>query len=148
MIIPHQKFKDLYLIEPYVNRSSAFGMSFGAGPASYDIRIAEDIVLWPGRFVLASAIEHFAMPDDIMGVVHDKSTWARRGLSAFNTIIDPGFNGFLTLELKLKSFRFIRLRRGMPIAQVVFHRLEEDTIAPYRGKYQHQEWGPQGPRLV
>jgi dCTP deaminase len=28
-----------------------------------------------------------------MGIVHDKSTWARRGLVVQNTVIEPGWHG-------------------------------------------------------
>ena len=31
----------------------------------------------------------------------------------------------------------------MPIAQMVFNRLEETTEQPYRGRYQYQAPGPQ-----
>jgi hypothetical protein len=41
---------------------------------------------------------------------------------------------------------FLRLRRGDPIAQIVFHRLDEPTVSPYRGKYQDQAQGPQKAR--
>ena len=87
----------------------------GLGEAGYDIRIKQEIRFFAferekpqvmrycideenasfmerfdGRFVIASAIEEFDMPDDLVGIVHDKSTWARRGLSVFNTVIEPG----------------------------------------------------------
>ena len=34
-----------------------------------------------------------------MGIVHDKSTWARRGLVVQNTVIEPGWHGYLTIEV-------------------------------------------------
>jgi dCTP deaminase len=35
-----------------------------------------------------------------MGIVHDKSTWARRGLVVQNTVIEPGWHGYqTTIEL-------------------------------------------------
>ena len=131
-------------------------MTYGLGPAGYDIRVRERYVLYPGYFVIASAIEEFCMPDDIQAVVHDKSTWARRGLSVFNTIIDPGFVGSLTLEIKDQRHEgwFPRLSRpivlepGDPIAQVVFSRLDAPTDQPYAGRYQHQGAGPQAARRL
>ena len=58
------------------------GVSHGMSEAGYDIRIAQDIVLHPfRRFRLASTMERFQMPTDMVAIIHDKSTWARRGLS-------------------------------------------------------------------
>jgi dCTP deaminase len=122
--------------------------------AGYDIRLKQDILFLPkenlislrdgpehykesaGRFVLASAMEEFDMPDDLVGVVHDKSTWARQGVSVFNTVIEPGWKGFLTLEIVFHGQERVRLPAGAGIAQVLFHKLSEP--AEYSGKYQNQ----------
>lgn len=125
------------------------GTSYGLGEAGYDIRIKQEVrfhrgrgcesdgvINHNGRFILASAIEAFTMPPDLMGIVHDKSTWARRGLSVFNTVIEPGWNGFLTLELVYHGDGELVIPAGAGIAQVIFHEVEEK--AWYRGKYQNQ----------
>jgi dCTP deaminase len=83
------------------------------------------------------------MPTDLVAFVHDKSTWARRGLSLFNTVIEPGWSGFLTLEIVNHSTNPLRLLSGDPIAQIVFMRMEEPAEKPYAGKYQNQKRGPQ-----
>ena len=84
------------------------GVSRGLSEAGYDIRIKQSIIFTKekdgtrivgvmnpdgpdfeeGRFVIASTIEEFDMPSRLVGVVLDKSTWARRGLSVFNTVIE------------------------------------------------------------
>ena len=110
------------------------------------MRIAEDVFLWPGRFILASTVEYFDMPNDLVGIVHDKSTWARRGLAVQNTVIEPGWRGYLTLELTMHAWRFQRIRAGTGIAQIMFHRLDQPAEKPYSGKYQNQERGPQPAR--
>lgn len=131
------------------------GVSYGLGEAGYDIRLKQDIKYFPrenivslrndefhipietpGRFVLASAIEEFDMPLDLVGVVHDKSTWARQGVSVFNTVIEPGWKGFLTLEIVFHGSNRVHLPAGAGIAQVLFHYLVEP--AQYNGKYQNQ----------
>lgn len=132
------------------------GTSFGLGEAGYDIRIKQEVTFSPedgkrivrvwqddenhsaglGRFALASAIEEFQMPDDLVGIVHDKSTWARRGLSVFNTVIESGWKGFLTLELVYHGESELIIPAGSGIAQVIFHRTAQD--AHYSGKYQAQ----------
>ena len=89
-----------------------------------------------GHFALASSIEEFFMPVNVVGIVHDKSTWARMGLSVFNTVIEPGWKGFLTLELVYHGVLPLIIPAGSGIAQVIFHETSED--AEYEGKYQHQ----------
>jgi dCTP deaminase len=80
------------------------------------------------------------MPFDLVGVVHDKSTWARRGLAVFNTVIEPGWRGYLTLELVHHGLKPLHIKAGSGIAQVVFSQLAEP--AAYSGKYQDQARGP------
>lgn len=131
------------------------GVSFGLSEAGYDIRIKQNITFIPdgiscrvgimcpdgpdfseGRFILASTIEEFQMPTNLVGIVHDKSTWARRGLSVFNTVIEPGWKGFLTLELVYHGQEELVIPAGSGIAQVIFHELTQPMR--YEGKYQNQ----------
>jgi dCTP deaminase len=122
-------------------KQRAHGVSYGLTEAGYDLRIAQSVTLHPfRRFCLASASEPFAMPQDLVGIVHDKSTWARRGLSVFNTVIEPGWQGFLTLELVYHGRGVLRIPEGAGIAQVIFHRTTEG--AAYSGKYQNQPARP------
>jgi dCTP deaminase len=134
------------MISPFVEYGVVRGMSFGLSAASYDIRIAETLTLDPGAFALASTVERFCIPNDVLIVVHDKSSWARRGLSVFNTIFDPGWHGYATLELSNRGRASLAILAGDPIAQVVCHLLTEPTTQPYAGKYQDQEAGPQHAR--
>lgn len=131
------------------------GTSFGLGEAGYDIRIKQEIRFFGrgiiryienegkidiGRFTLASTIEEFQMPNFLTGIVHDKSTWARRGLSVFNTVIEPGWRGFLTLELVYHGEGELIIPAGAGIAQVMFHEVKQP--ANYDGKYQNQADNP------
>ena len=125
-------------------------MTYGLGPAGYDVRIAESISLsgslyGPHRFTLASTMERFTMPRDCIAYAKDKSTWARLGVLVQNTVIEPGWRGHLTLELSYEGNGTIHIPAGSPIAQIVFHKLDEPTEQPYPedGKYQDQKPGPQ-----
>lgn len=140
----------------------AHGVSYGLGEAGYDIRIKQSVIFYKGRggksydldregnaensriignrFCIGSAIEEFQMPENLVGIVHDKSTWARRGLSVFNTVIEPGWKGFLTLELVYHGSDELIIPAGAGIAQVVFH--ATSNVASYNGKYQNQENKP------
>lgn len=144
------------ILEMEPSKKRVHGTSYGLAEAGYDIRIKQtvrflprdghisarvDSVFHPNtRFVLASAIEEFQMPNNLVGIVHDKSTWARRGLSVFNTVIEPGWNGFLTLELVYHGNDGITIPAGAGIAQVLFHELH--SPGAYEGKYQNQKDEP------
>ena len=123
------------------SKQYAHGVSYGFSEAGYDIRIKQKIVLDAcHKFSIASAIEKFDMPNTLMGIVHDKSTWARRGLSVFNTVIEPGWKGFLTLELVYHGPGTLHISAGSGIAQVIFHEVTDPIV--YRGRYQNQEDRP------
>jgi len=118
-------------------KEKAFGTSFGLSEAGYDIRVKQTVYLHPlRRFRLASTLEYFQMPNDLVAIVHDKSTWARRKLSVFNTVIEPGWRGWLTLELVYHGLGVLRIPAGAGIAQVIFHELGEPAC--YTGKYNDQ----------
>jgi dCTP deaminase len=155
---------EIPLIYPFAERGFSHGLTYGLGPCTYDMRIAQDLILLPlwmlplyallkiARvatrlpflahvrcfFALGSTIETVAFPADVCGTVMDKSSNARRGLSVFNTKFDPGFVGYPTLELHNCSLRPLVFRRGMPICQFKFERLEAATVMPYVGRYQGQ----------
>lgn len=146
------------------------GVSYGLSEAGYDIRIKQDVYFWAEKpadsfdhihceevmvveeekqtyyansnFCLASTIEQFDMPTSLVGIVHDKSTWARQGLSVFNTVVEPGWNGFLTLELVYHGRKDLHIPAGSGIAQVIFHEVTNPTN--YIGKYQDQANQPVG----
>lgn len=117
--------------------------SYGLSSCGYDVRIAEDVWLWPLWGRLASTIEYFNMPNDVMAEVKDKSSWARRFVTVQNTVIEPGWKGYLTLELTNHRLWPVLIRKGTPIAQIVFKQLDVATNQPYSGKYQNQKAGPQ-----
>lgn len=148
MILSAQSIRHRGIFSPFSERTQAHGMTYGLGPAGYDVRIREHVVLLPQASALASTIEHFSMPDDVLGHVADKSTWARRFLCVQNTVIEPGWIGYLTLELTNHSDQTIEVPAGAPIAQIVLHRLDHPTEQPYKGKYQYQAAEPVPARLT
>lgn len=131
------------IITPFCERTVYQGVSYGLSSHGYDVRIAESLELRPGDFVLASTIERFEMPPDIAAIVHDKSTWIRRGLCVFNTVLESGWRGHLTLEIALHGSGKLFIPAGVGIAQIIFHPLDEPTEQLYAGKYQDQAAGPQ-----
>lgn len=118
------------MIFPFFERMKFEGRSFGLSSCGYDIRLAQDIWLWPFWGRLASTIEYFRMPNDVCAEVKDKSTNARMFVLVQNTFAEPGWRGHLTLELTRFLPWPIRLRRGTPIAQMVFKQLDAPTEQP------------------
>jgi dCTP deaminase len=155
MIINGKSLLALKPLEPMLDcKVKEHGVSHGLAEVGYDIRIKQEVKFsyssvivdndfdqWKnGKFCIASTIERFQMPPNLVGIVHDKSTWARRGLSVFNTVIEPSWNGFLTLELVYHGNEELHIPAGSGIAQVIFHEIAEP--AHYDGKYQGQEDRP------
>jgi dCTP deaminase len=60
------------------------------------------------------------------------------GVAVQNTVIEPGWCGYLTLELTNNTDTAITLEKGQPIAQILFELLDEPTEMAYQGKYQNQ----------
>lgn len=131
--------------------------SWGRGEMGYDIRIKQDITFFineegplisitdpvlrqttykKGRFCLASSIERFQMPMNLGAIGHDKSTLARFGVQVFNTVIEPGWEGFLTIELVFNGEDPVHIPAGSGIMQIIVHQLACE--AQYEGKYQDQ----------
>jgi dCTP deaminase len=102
--------------------------------------VADEFVLRQGAFVLACTIETIAMPRDLIGLVKDKSSLARCGLTVQNTVLEPGWCGQVTLEIYNNSPRPVLLRAGQGIAQVIFERGDPCAVsyADRKGKYQGQ----------
>lgn len=138
MIVNGYKLWEHRPLDPMLTtKETAHGVSYGLGEAGYDLRIKQAVTLHPlRRFALASTVERFEMPTNLVAIIHDKSTWARRGLSVFNTVVEPGWCGWLTLELVYHGCGILRIPAGAGIAQAVFHQLVEP--AEYSGKYQDQ----------
>ena len=144
-VLSYQSIKYISPVSPIEERTyHENGMTYGLGPCSYDLRVAQDIEIVPGSFNLLSTIESIELPWDICATIQDKSTWARCGLVFQNTHVDPGFKGeSLTLEATMHGSEIIHLTSGMPICQIKFEWLDEPTTKPYGGRYQNQGKQPQ-----
>lgn len=132
-MLSRQTIKELCDNHGMVSRPDGEPLKFE--PVSIDLHLAESESLWlqPGNFCLASTIETFNMPTFVVGFVVGKSTYAREGLQIeVAGLIDPGFQGDLTLELKnLHDQRNILLSIGQPIGQVYFMFTDRPVDIPY-----------------
>lgn len=108
----------------------------------------EALILHPGEFVLGATRERVGLPDDIVGRLEGKSSLGRLGLLIHSTagFVDPGFDGYLTLELSNVANLPITVYPGMKIGQISFLQMTTPAENPYGSavlgsKYQHQR-GP------
>ena len=75
-----------------------------------------DIILKPGDFYLGVTSEQVHIPDD--------------------AVVDSGYQGPVTLQIKNLSNRDVTVRAGDRICQVMFFDLCQPAEHPYRGHYQ------------
>lgn len=132
-MLSHQTIRELCDIHRMVVRND--GQPLKIEPVSIDLHLAESesLLLEPNEFCLASTIETFNMPTHIVGFVVGKSTLAREGLMIeVAGLIDPGFQGDITLELKnLDHQRDTLLKIGQSIGQVYFMYTDKPVDIPY-----------------
>src|SRR5690554_7970567 len=114
------------------------------------VEVAEDepFILHPGEFVLGTTLERVALPDDVVGRLEGKSSLGRLGLLIHSTAgyVDPGFNGYLTLELSNVANLPITIYPRMRIGQLSIFQMTSPAENPYGSgilgsKYKGQE-GP------
>ena len=93
----------------------------------FDIPFRESFLLHPGALALVPTLEWVILPGDLQGVVTARSSWAREGLNiATATIVNPGYQGIVTLELANFGEIPIRLYPGLRLAQIAFYALQRD----------------------
>lgn len=168
-ILADHQIRDLGIMTPCHDRTVFRGMSYGISSAGYDVRAniantwdvksnapflgttmtpdGDGISLHPGQSILIGVIEHFTMPAEVVGIVHPKSTWTRRGILIANCVLEPGWKGFLTILVLNQGGEDVTIVTGEPIAQVIFHVMASSPENTYSGKYMDSAQGPQGPRF-
>ena len=113
----------------------------------YKAITADTYILLPSRFVLATTMEYFHLPDHLTAFVEGRSSLGRMGLFIQNAgWVDPGFEGEITLELYNANRCAIVLKAGRRVGQLVFAQMDGRAAAPYCGKYQRQR-GATGSRI-
>ena len=128
-------------------------------PCSYDVHLGENLLmegpkdfhkvdfhqysevhpLWitPGTFLLGETVEYVRLPDNVEAHLHLVSSRAREGIQhAVSGLVDAGWNGKLTLELKNNlKYGSIPIYPNLRIAQLTFFEYAENAEQPYRGRY-------------
>jgi deoxycytidine triphosphate deaminase len=123
-------------------------------PASYELRVGsyresrmgdsielsagEGVVVQPGGLLLVGSYEMVHFPNDLIGFLYLKSSYARRGfLSWSQGIIEPGYSGGLTIALNNSSNMYIPIVGLQKICHLVFSYTDVATDRPYDAEYQH-----------
>jgi dCTP deaminase len=159
------------MIEPFVDDQVREGViSYGVSSYGYDVRVgsefkvftnvyntvvdpknfdprsfvditAEVCIIPPNSFALASTIEYFRIPRDILTVCLGKSTYARCGIIVNVTPFEPEWEGHVTIEISNTTPLPAKIYANEGIAQVLFFQGDEPCAKSYKdkkGKYQAQ----------
>lgn len=112
----------------------------------YELPFGAELLLHPGSLALVPTLEWVRVPTNLMGEVTARSTWAREGLSiATATLIEPGYEGIVTLELANLGQIPMALYPGLKIAQIAFSEVTGEgprkddpqfkgSFSPWQGK--------------
>jgi dCTP deaminase len=165
MALEHQ------MIDPFVDEQVRQGViSFGVSSYGYDVRVGDEFkvftnvyntvvdpknfdpksfvdikadvcIIPPNSFALASTIEYFRIPRDILTVCLGKSTYARCGIIVNVTPFEPEWEGHVTIEISNTTPLPAKIYANEGIAQVLFFQSDEVCERSYKdkkGKYQAQ----------
>jgi dCTP deaminase len=158
-------------IEPFVGTCPEGLISYGLTSGGYDVRLADRFrvftdmrgarvdpksmdpacfdevvgrVCWipPNSFALGYSVETFRIPRDVIATCLGKSTYARCGVLACCTPLEPEWEGQITVEVSNTTPCPACVYAGEGIMQVLFHQLSspcDRSYADKRGKYQNQK---------
>jgi dCTP deaminase len=159
------------MIEPFVEKQNRQGViSYGLSSYGYDARVSREFKIFtnvdsavvdpkkfsaesfvdretdicvvpPNSFALASTMEYFRIPRDVLVICLGKSTYARCGIIVNVTPLEPEWEGHVTIEISNTTPLPARIYAGEGICQFLFFKSDqmcEVSYADRGGKYQRQ----------
>ena len=106
------------------------------------VDIQSDVcVIPPNSFALASTIEYFKIPRNVLTICLGKSTYARCGIIVNVTPLEPEWEGHVTLEFSNTTSLPAKIYANEGVAQMLFLESDEECEISYKdrgGKYQGQ----------
>ena len=99
------------------------------------------IVVPPGHFLLGHCPEYIRVPSDCIGLVSGKSGYARNGIIVNPTVLKPGWEGEVVLEIHNATPVPVRVYVNEGIAHFIFIKADSLCERDYLGrggKYQAQ----------
>ena len=99
--------------------------------------IKQNLTLAPGEQVITCSQHIYKIPEDYFGLVQTKGTLARLFVAATcnDGQIEPGFKGYITLELINHSPWTIEIPKGSEIAQLYMLKCSMKAEKKYSGRY-------------
>ena len=91
--------------------------------------------------MLARTIEKFKIPKDVLVICLGKSTYARCGIIVNVTPLEPGWEGYVTLEFSNTTPLPAKIYANEGVAQFIFLKGNEKPLITYadrKGKYMGQ----------
>ena len=110
-------------------------------PSNFVTKKVSECIIPPNSFVLASTIEYFKIPKDVLVICLGKSTYARCGIIVNVTPLEPGWEGHVTLEFSNTTPLPAKIYANEGAAQFVFLQGNERPEISYsdrKGKYMRQ----------
>ena len=101
----------------------------------------ETCVIPPNSFALASTVEYFRIPENVLTICLGKSTYARCGIIVNVTPLEPEWEGHVSLEFSTTSTLPGKIYANEGVAQMLFFESDERCEITYKdrnGKYQGQ----------
>ncbi len=98
-------------------------------------------IIPPNSFALAKSVEYFRIPRDVLTICIGKSTYARCGIIVNVTPFEPGWEGYVTLEISNTTPLPAKIYANEGLAQVLFFQGAEACETSYadrKGKYMGQ----------
>ena len=108
---------------------------------SFVSRKGDECVIPPNSFALASTVEYFKIPRDILVICLGKSTYARCGLIINVTPLESSWEGHVTIEISNSTPLPAKVYSNQGIAQFIFlkgNEAPETSYADRNGKYMGQ----------
>jgi dCTP deaminase len=125
------------------------GHSVNSGSMMSEVTVTggEPFILQPGDFVLATTMESFSLPNDLLARLEGRSSLGRLGIVVHSTasIFDPGWDGMIVMELGNLGRMPVALYPGMRICALTFEELTSPAEIPYSKKKQAKYVGQQAP---
>ena len=110
-------------------------------PTNFVTKKVSECIIPPNSFVLASTVEYFKIPKDVLVVCLGKSTYARCGIIVNVTPLEPGWEGNVTLEFSNTTPLPAKIYANEGVAQFIFlkgNEKPEVTYSDRKGKYMGQ----------
>ena len=109
---------------------------------SFVSRKVNECIIPPNSFALATTVEYFKIPENVLVICLGKSTYARCGIIVNVTPLEPGWEGHVTLEFSNTTPSPAKIYANEGVAQFIFLESDEVCETSYKdraGKYQGQK---------